>query len=106
MGLGADTIQAFVDGPYRRAEEMRMRDLSRIRAVVDLRRAGVPDFALHFVASACGSVDVFEAVAHNDITPEDGGWFLALMRVKRPWYLRLALWAFGSSLHKGPEQKP
>ncbi len=95
MGLGADTIQALAEGPYRRAAEMRLRDLDRIRAVVELRKSGVPDRELHSVVVGCGQLDVFEAVAQQKITSEEGAWFLMLRRTERPWYVRLALWIWG-----------
>lgn len=105
MGLGAETIEVFAEGPYRRAEEMRLRDLRRIQALVELSRCGVPESALWWVANACGTHDVFEAVAEREITVAEGGWVLGLLRSKLPWYLRIALWLYGRSLrHKSADQ--
>jgi hypothetical protein len=92
MGLGADTIEAFTEGPYRRAEQMRVVDREKIEAIVKLRKCGVPSAYLYFVANLLPRMDVFEACAAGTITAEEGGWLLFLMNGTKPWYVRLALW--------------
>jgi len=105
MGLGAETIQAFIDGPYRRAEEMRVQDKRRIDAIVELHRTGMPDRVLHEAAMACGQMDVFEAVRDGGITPEEGGWFLELRRRPQSWFERLLRWASGYRLRETAQRE-
>jgi hypothetical protein len=73
MGLGADTIEAFTEGPYRRAEQMRVVDREKIEAIVKLRKCGVPSAYLYFVANLLPRMDVFEACAAGTITAEESG---------------------------------
>lgn len=94
MGLGADTIEALAEAPYRRAAEMLSPRGERIRTLYELRKLGVPTPALYQAVRHCGQFDVFEAVARGEITSEVGAWFLALRSIDPPWYLRLARWLF------------
>lgn len=105
MGIGADTIEALAEGPYRRRQEMRAVAERRIKVLVELHRLGVRDSSASLLALDWAPLDAFEAVASAAITSEEGAWLLGLQRMPRPWYVRLAVWLW-SARRRGEAGSP
>lgn len=74
------------------AAEYRALQFRRIDALVKLRDAYILDWALQYIARSINHLYVFEAVADQKITPEEGTWLMTLNSSNHHWLYRFLSW--------------
>jgi hypothetical protein len=80
------------------ADRMRTRDFETIKFIAGRGSDAVDDRACQKLAFEFTSLEVFEAVAHGDLTSDQGALVLmtrrAAERAALPWPVRALLWAW------------